>query len=190
MIANTIYTLSRGALFGLLLVTLPLTSAWATSRKEAEQAIAQAKAAHQQAVSAGVAADEAAALITQAESILPSRQYTKALQIAVQAKQQAESAYKQATSAKPVDGDLQQQAEASLAAAKAARQKAASVGGEWRDTGKLIAQAEALAKSGQYQQAIELANKARVQGELGYAQAIQEQDADFPAYIWDALAKP
>lgn len=184
MITTHVHALSRGALLGILLAALPLTSAWATHRDEAEQAIAEAKAAHQQAASAGVAAEETAEMIEQAESLLPSRQYTKAAQIAAQAKQQDEFAYKQATGGEKIDTGAQRQAEESLAEAESARKKAASVGGEWRDTAKMITQAEGLAKSGRYQEAIELANKARSQGELGYAQAIREKDADFPAYVF------
>lgn len=73
--------------------------------------------------------------------------------------------------------------EQAIAAAESARQRAASVGGEWRDTALLIARAKELARAGQIQQAIELADQARRQGELGYEQALREQQADFPAYV-------
>jgi hypothetical protein len=39
-------------------------------------------------------------------------------------------------------------AEAAITAAKDARAQAGSVGGEWRDTGKMIARADALLKEG------------------------------------------
>ncbi len=74
--------------------------------------------------------------------------------------------------------------EQAIAAAEGARQQAASVGGEWRDTAKLIAKAKELAQAGQIQEAIALANRARRQGELGYEQALREQNADFPAYVF------
>ncbi|QIK38458.1 hypothetical protein GWK36_11245 [Caldichromatium japonicum] len=73
--------------------------------------------------------------------------------------------------------------EQAIAAAEAARQRAASVGSEWRDTALLIARAKELARTGEIQQAIELADHARRQGELGYEQALREQHADFPAYV-------
>jgi hypothetical protein len=57
------------------------------------------------------------------------------------------------------------------------------VGGEWRDTGKMIKEAEDLMKSGEYEKALKLATKAKHQGELGYAQAMSEKDAGFPSYV-------
>ena len=68
-------------------------------------------------------------------------------------------------------------AAAAIGAANDARKKAASVGGEWRDTGKFIKQAKAAAADGDYEKAIKLANKAKTEGELGYAQAISQKDA-------------
>lgn len=62
-------------------------------------------------------------------------------------------------------------------AAKAAQKKAASVDGEWRDTGKMIKQAEELASEGKADEAIELAKKAQLQGEAGYEQAMGQKDA-------------
>lgn len=73
--------------------------------------------------------------------------------------------------------------EKAIASAEDARKKAASVGGEWRDTGKFLKQAEATAKEGEYAKAMELAEKAKKQGELGYEQAMSQKDAGFPAYI-------
>lgn len=77
------------------------------------------------------------------------------------------------------------QAQASIEAAEAARQRADSVGGEWRDTAAMIAEAKKQAEAGHYTEAIELANDAKRQGELGYDQALGEQKADFPAYVLD-----
>jgi len=70
-----------------------------------------------------------------------------------------------------------------IAAADEARKKAASVGGEWRDTGKFIKEAQALADEGKLDEALKLADKAKRQGELGYEQAMNEKDADMPAYM-------
>lgn len=67
-------------------------------------------------------------------------------------------------------------AESAIAAAAAACKKAASVGGEWRDSGKFIKQAKEALKEGDEAKAIKLANKARQQCELGYEQALREKE--------------
>lgn len=75
-------------------------------------------------------------------------------------------------------------ADAAIAAAKEAQKKAASVDGEWRDTGDMIADAEKLAAEGKADDAIKLANKAKAEGELGYAQAVEQaKSADMSLYI-------
>ncbi|MDH5613489.1 MAG: hypothetical protein OEY35_00475, partial [Gammaproteobacteria bacterium] len=61
--------------------------------------------------------------------------------------------------------------------------KAASVGGEWRDTGEILEKAAAAAKSGDYETAVKLASKAQHQGELGYQQAMAEKGAQPPSYM-------
>jgi hypothetical protein len=67
--------------------------------------------------------------------------------------------------------------------AEAARKKAASVGGEWRDTKKIMKKAEDAAAKGDYATAIKLSETARTQGELGYIQAMDEKDAGNPSYL-------
>ena len=62
--------------------------------------------------------------------------------------------------------------------ADAALKKAASVGGEWRDTRKVMKKAAKAAAAGEYDKATKLANKAKQQGEMGYAQAMAEKTAD------------
>lgn len=74
-------------------------------------------------------------------------------------------------------------AKEAITAAMAARNKARSVEGEWRDTGKLIRKAKAAYKAGAYERAIKLAQDARIQGELGYAQAISQQELKMPSYF-------
>jgi ABC-type branched-subunit amino acid transport system substrate-binding protein len=74
-------------------------------------------------------------------------------------------------------------ASSAIAKAEAARQQAVAVGGEWRDTGKMIKQAKAAAKKGDFAAAQRLANRALHEGELGYQQALQQKNADFPAYL-------
>ena len=66
---------------------------------------------------------------------------------------------------------------AAYEAGKAARKAAAAVGFEWRDTKKMLRQANKLAEKGEYRKAIELANKARRQGEHGVAQAREQETA-------------
>ena len=64
-----------------------------------------------------------------------------------------------------------------MAAAEASQDKAASVGGEWRDIGKIMKQAREAAASGDYDKALSLAETARLQGEIGYDQAMSQQAA-------------
>jgi hypothetical protein len=63
---------------------------------------------------------------------------------------------------------------AAIAAAKDAQKQAASVGGEWRDTGKMIKKAEKLLKEGKADEAAKVAEMAEAQGMLGYMQATSQ----------------
>lgn len=194
---------SKGVLLAAIMVAVPLSGAWATHRTVAEQAIAAAKAAQEKATSAGVAASESAQMIKEAEGLLPSRQYTKALQLANEAKNLSESALKEAK-AKPTASAAaagspapapssspsasaatgsSADAEKAIAAAELARKRAASVDGEWRDTGKMVKKAKQAASSGDYAEAVRLADEARRQGDLGYEQALHEKNAGFPPYM-------
>ena len=74
-------------------------------------------------------------------------------------------------------------AESAIAAAESARKKAASIDGEWRDTGKMIKKAQAALKKGDSTKAIKLANKAEKQGKLGYEQAQAQQTLKMPSYL-------
>ena len=76
-------------------------------------------------------------------------------------------------------------AEAAIAAAKAAQKAASAVGGEWRDTGKMIKKAEEAAAAGNYADAEKLANKAKSQGELGKAQAMSQKGVGNPGYLYN-----
>ncbi|MCB1786600.1 MAG: SoxXA-binding protein [Chromatiaceae bacterium] len=76
-------------------------------------------------------------------------------------------------------------AEAAIAAAKAAQQEANAVGGEWRDTGKIIKQAEDAIAAGNFGSAIELANKAEAQGKLGKEQALGQTGTGNPKYLYN-----
>lgn len=89
----------------------------------------------------------------------------------------------QAGTVQAAEADPAAQAAAAIEQAEAARKKADSVGGEWRDTAKLIKQAQAAAKEGNHAEAIKLANTAYREGELGHQQALSQKGADFPAYL-------
>jgi nucleoid-associated protein YgaU len=69
-----------------------------------------------------------------------------------------------ASTPEPVD-DQTVIAQRAIADAKAANDRAKAAGAEWRDTGKLIKQAEEALKAGDTGKAIQLANKARRQAE-------------------------
>ncbi len=68
--------------------------------------------------------------------------------------------------------------EAAIAAAKEAQKQAKSVGGEWRDTGKMIKKAEKLLKEGKAEKAMKLAEEAEAQGMLGYMQATSQNSSN------------
>jgi len=67
--------------------------------------------------------------------------------------------------------------------AEAERQKAASVGGEWRGVAQMIQEARTAVQRGDVVAAQHLASQAYHQGELGYRQAVQQKNADFPDYL-------
>lgn len=73
--------------------------------------------------------------------------------------------------------------ENAITAAKAAQKKAASVGGEWRDVGKMIKDASKAAEAGDYAKATELADLARKHSELGYEQMMAQQKIENPDYL-------
>ncbi len=55
--------------------------------------------------------------------------------------------------------------------------KAAAVGGLWRDTEKYIAQAKKAHQQGNYKKALKQVRAAKKQAELGYQQALEQQNA-------------
>lgn len=65
-------------------------------------------------------------------------------------------------------------AEDAIVAAKEAQKQADTVGGEWRDTKKMIKKAEKLLKEGKTKEAEMLARKAEAQGMLGYMQSVAQ----------------
>jgi hypothetical protein len=179
-----IHQLSHRLIIALLLIAVPASAAWATTRAEAEQAIAEAKAMREKAAGAGVENSMAGEMIEEAESLLPSRQYTRARQIAYWAIRQDEFALQAlAGEVAPATEDKAAMAEAMIKAAEEAQAKAASVGGEWRDVGDLIKSAKTLAGAGEFEQAIEAASTAKFQSERGYEQSLAERNADFPDFM-------
>jgi hypothetical protein len=166
-----------------LLFAVPVSSAWATTRAEAEEAIAEAEALHEKALAAGAEDSGAREMIDEAKSLLPSRQYTKARMIAYWAVRQSEYALEVAEGTATVEDDKAAEAEAMIAAAEEARKKAAAVGGEWRDTAAILKNAQTLVGAGEFEKAIEAAKTAKFQAERGYEQALAERGADFPEYM-------
>jgi len=79
--------------------------------------------------------------------------------------------------------DDQADFEKAMTAAQEVRKKAAAVGGEWRDIGTFLEQAEQAAAKGDFATANELAEKARKQGELGYEQVMSQKDVGLPEYM-------
>jgi hypothetical protein len=76
-------------------------------------------------------------------------------------------------------------AEAAIAAAKAAQKAASAVGGEWRDTGKMIKKAEQAVADGNYGEAEKVAKKAEAQGKLGKEQALSQKGVGNPGYLYN-----
>jgi hypothetical protein len=67
--------------------------------------------------------------------------------------------------------------ESALAAAKSAQKKAASADGEWRDTASIVKKSEEAAEKGDFAEATKLADQAKLQGEMGYKQSIDQKSA-------------
>ncbi len=125
----------------------------------------------------GAADSQAAEMIEEATALLSTRQYTKAKMIAYWAIRQAEYAVNVSSGEAVVEEDKAAMAESLIAAAEEARKKAASVGGEWRDTARMIKSAQTLAGAGEFDQAIEAASAAKFQADRGYEQAMAEKDS-------------
>ncbi len=74
------------------------------------------------------------------------------------------------------EGASQATAEQAIADAKSTNAQAKKMNAEWRDTAKIIKSAEEALADGDYDKAVELANKAQRQAELAMKQA-KEQEA-------------
>lgn len=69
------------------------------------------------------------------------------------------------------------EASQAIAAAEAARTKAAAVGYEWRDTGKMIKAAKKAAEAKEYDKAVTLAGKAKRQSINAVKQQAEQEKA-------------
>jgi PBP1b-binding outer membrane lipoprotein LpoB len=76
----------------------------------------------------------------------------------------------------PVPGATRESVAAMLVAAQSAQKAAAAAGAEWLETGALIDQAKRDAEQENWDIAIELAMKAKQQGELAVMQAERESN--------------
>jgi hypothetical protein len=84
----------------------------------------------------------------------------------------------------PVWAVDEQQVQQSIEAAKTAFEKAVAEQGGWVSTKKLLTDAQLSAAKGNQQKAMELANRAKREAELSYAQSVkQKQNWSEPAYL-------
>lgn len=156
-------------------------SAPSEPKTDAKTSLAAARAALQQAEAAGFAWRDTGKLIKQAEEAAAAGDEERAIKLAGSAKRQSENALEQAkragvepTKAEPTaaaapadEADVGQ----ALSAARAALKEAEMSGFAWRDTGKLIKQAEEAAAAGDNKRALQLAQSAKLQSENAIKQA-------------------
>jgi len=86
--------------------------------------------------------------------------------------------------AAPAKTGQQMTFEQALAEARAELKKAASMGGEWRDTGKHLKKAEALAAKGDYAAAMKLVAQAKFEAMAGQKQAAGQAGVGNPDYLY------
>ncbi len=75
--------------------------------------------------------------------------------------------------AQAIDPEVQKAIDAAIEV----NEKADKMGFQWRDAGKFIKQAQKAAESGDKKKALQLAEKARIQGELAIEQAKAQANA-------------
>ena len=83
-----------------------------------------------------------------------------------------------ATATAQVSATTQAEFDKTYQDAQAARKQANSVGGEWRDTAKILAAAKKAAAAGELDKANKMATAALAQGRLGYQQALEQSNPD------------
>ncbi len=71
------------------------------------------------------------------------------------------------------------------AAAEAARQEAAKMKNEWRDTAKMLRKAKKLANTGELDTAIKMAKAADFQGKMAVKQTKAQANAGNPSYLYN-----
>jgi hypothetical protein len=65
-----------------------------------------------------------------------------------------------------------------------ALEKAKSVGGVWRDAGKMLKHSKSLSGSGRYDDAIKSAKTVLFQAKRGYEQALSQKNVGNPNYLY------
>ncbi len=81
-------------------------------------------------------------------------------------------------------GNAETEFEKLLNEAITAQKKANEVGGEWRDVQLFIDNAQKAAAEGNEEEAMKLAQKAKMQSELGYQQAVSQRGKiQLPSYL-------
>ena len=81
-------------------------------------------------------------------------------------------------------GNAETEFEKLLNEAITAQKKADEVGGEWRDVQKFIDDAQKAATEGNEEEAMKLAQKAKMHSELGYQQAVSQRGKiQLPSYL-------
>jgi hypothetical protein len=71
------------------------------------------------------------------------------------------------------------------AAAEAAVKEAAAMKNEWRDSGKILKAAQKAAAAGDYDKAVQLAQKAEFQGKIAQGQAAAQANSGNPDYLYN-----
>lgn len=75
------------------------------------------------------------------------------------------------------EGPSNKDVSSAIKAAASSVADAKKVGGEWRDSTKILGKAKKAQKAGDMTKALKLANKVKRQGQMGKAQALSEKHA-------------
>ena len=148
-----------------------------------DRVIHEAEKAVKMARKAGFEWRDSGKILKQADKAAAEGNVEKAISLAMRAKQQGEAALAQAkteANAGPRFGQIMakiESAERLLSEAKVENKKAAKMGFEWRDTGKIMKQAVKASADMHYDKAIKLAMSAKNQAIAAQAQAIEQQNA-------------
>ncbi len=126
-------------------------------------------------------------MLKEAQELAAKGEFEPAIKLADQARKESDLGYQQALSQQeagprfgPTGTDTmakQKEYDRAMAAAQAALKKAQSVDSEWRDTGTMMKEAQALAEKGEYEQATALAKEAAQQSAMAYVQGTSQKTA-------------